>query len=208
MVALAPVLRARLGSLLAIFPLGVWTVLHLWNNLAAFRGGGAWSDAVTSYAHPFAQVATLLVVLGPLLVHAVWGMWRLRGMRVNLSTSPSYTNLKYLLQRASAVGLLLFLGAHLWLALIRPRLLQGHAEPFADIAAQMHGHTPTLVVYVLGVLGTAFHLANGVHAACLGWGVVASARALARLEWVAVGLFVVLLAMGWGAVYALYVAGA
>ena len=31
--------RARLGSFLAVVPLGVWTFIHLWNNLAAFQGG-------------------------------------------------------------------------------------------------------------------------------------------------------------------------
>jgi len=31
-------LASRLGSLFSILPLGVWTVHHVWNNLAAFDG--------------------------------------------------------------------------------------------------------------------------------------------------------------------------
>jgi succinate dehydrogenase / fumarate reductase cytochrome b subunit len=42
----------------------------------------------------------------------------------------------------------------------------------------------------------------------MGWGVVSSRRALARLEWLALTLFVLLLAMSWAAIYALWAAGA
>ncbi len=200
-------LRARLGSLLAVLPLGVWTVLHLWHNLAAFRGGEAWSDAVTTYPHPIAQIFTWVIVLLPLVIHSVWGFSRILVARPNNVSYPYYANLKYALQRLSAVGVALFLGAHLWLAMIQPRLLEGHAESFADIAHEMHFHTPTLIVYLLGTLGTAYHLANGLDSFAMGWGVVASQRALKRLEWVVIALFLVFLAMAWGAIYALYTAG-
>ena len=119
-----------------------------------------------------------------------------------------YANLKYLLQRLSAVGLLLFLGAHLWRALLHPRLFDGHAEAFVDIAQEMHVNRPTLVVYVLGTLAVAYHLANGAQSFCMGWGVVSTQRGLRRLEGAALTLFVLLLVMSWGAIYALYAAGA
>ena len=54
-------LRARLGSLLSFAPLGVWTFVHLWNNLAAFQGEGAWEQAVTTYPHP--PMSTLQALL-------------------------------------------------------------------------------------------------------------------------------------------------
>jgi succinate dehydrogenase / fumarate reductase cytochrome b subunit len=201
-------LRTRLASALAIAPLGVWTVTHVWNNLAAFQGAEAWQHAVTEYPHPVAEALTGIVVLLPLAMHTVWGVGRLASSRPNNLRYGFYGNLKYLLQRLSAVGVLLFLGAHLWLAFLRPRTQEGHPETFADIAQQMHFHTPTLVVYVLGTLGVAYHLANGVQTFCMGWGIVSSKRALRRLEWSILAFFVVLLAMSWGAIYALWAAGA
>jgi hypothetical protein len=33
---------ARLGSLFAFAPVGVWTVVHLWHQLAAWRSPQAW----------------------------------------------------------------------------------------------------------------------------------------------------------------------
>ena len=93
--------------------------------------------------------------------------------------------------------------------MIRIRVaVEGHAETYADIAQHMHFHAPTLAVYVLGTLGVAYHLANGLQTACMGWGVVSSRRGLRRLEWIAITSFLLLVAMSWGAIYALWAAGA
>jgi succinate dehydrogenase / fumarate reductase cytochrome b subunit len=201
-------LQARLGSALAILPLGAWTLVHLWHNLAAYRSPAAWEAAVTEYPHPFAEALVAVVVLVPLGIHTAWGIARLATSRPNNVSYRFYGNLKYGLQRIAAIGVLLFLGAHLWLAMIHPRVVLGHPEPFADIAQQMHFHKPTLVVYVLGTLGVSYHLANGALTFCMGWGIVSSRRALRRLEWIAILFFGVLLAMSWGAIWALWAAGA
>jgi succinate dehydrogenase / fumarate reductase, cytochrome b subunit len=201
-------LRARLASALGVLPLGVWTVAHLWHNLSAFQGADAWQAAVTEYPHPFAEALTGVLVLLPIAIHSIWGIGRLATSRPNNVRYGFYANLKYLLQRLSALGVLLFLGAHLWRALLHPRLVEGHAEVFADIAQEMHFNTPTLVVYVLGTLGISYHLANGAQTFCMGWGVVTSQRGLRRLEGASLALFLLLLMMSWGAVYALYAAGA
>lgn len=200
-------LRSRLGSFLAVVPLSFWVALHLWNNLAAFKGGAAWQHAVTEYDHPLAFFAASLVALLPIAVHSIWGIARLFTVRPNNVQYRFFSNLKYALQRLSAIGLLLFLGAHLWLAFLKPYTSTGKSEPFADIAHEMHHHGPTLAVYCLGVLGTAYHLANGLHTFAMGWGIVSSRRALKKLEigvWV---IFLALLAMGFGGIYALYEAG-
>lgn len=199
--------RARLGSLLAVAPLGVWTVIHLWNNLAAFQGAAAWQREVTEYGHPFAFFVSSLVALLPLALHTVWGVGRLVTAQPNNLRYRYFANFKYLLQRLSALGLLLFLGAHLWLAFLRPRLTTGVPEPFSDISHEMHHHVPTLVVYLLGVLGVAYHLANGLHSFLMGWGIVSSRWALKKLEGLTVVGFLVLLGMGWAAIYALWDAG-
>jgi succinate dehydrogenase / fumarate reductase cytochrome b subunit len=199
--------RARIASLLAVAPLGVWTVMHLWDNLSAFDGAAAWERRVTSSTHPLHQWVLAILVLLPLLLHTVWGISRLASSRPNNVRYRWYDNLKYLLQRLSAVGLLGFIGAHLWLAWAHPRFVEGRPEPFQDIAHEMHHHGPTLAVYVLGILAVAYHLANGLQTFAMGQGVVASAAGLRRLEWLVYLVFVLLLALGWGSVYALWSAG-
>ena len=199
--------RARIASLLAIAPLGIWTALHLWDNLSAFDGAQAWERAVTGARHPLHQTLLVVVVLLPLLLHTLWGIVRLVSFRPNNARYGNYDNLKYLLQRLSALGLLGFIGAHLWLAWAQPRFVEGRPEPFADISHEMAHHTPTLLVYILGVLAVSYHLANGIQTFAMGQGLVASFGALRRLEWVVYLAFAVLLAMGWGGVYALWRAG-
>jgi succinate dehydrogenase / fumarate reductase cytochrome b subunit len=188
-------------------PLGVWTVNHLWNNLSAFQGAAAWQREVTEYGHPLAFFASSIVALLPLALHTVWGIGRLVTMKPNNLRYRYFDNVKYTLQRLSAIGLLLFLGAHVWLAFLRPRLATGAPEPFSDITHEMHHHFPTLAVYVLGVLGVSYHLANGVQSFLMGWGVVTSRRALKKLEGATIAGFLVLLGMGLAAVYALWDAG-
>jgi succinate dehydrogenase / fumarate reductase cytochrome b subunit len=198
----------RLGSALAILPLGVWTIFHLWNNLAAFDGGPAWQQAVTEYPHPMAQGITWAIVLVPLVWHTVWGLTRITKTRPNYPQYGYFTNLKYILQRLSAIGLLAFLGAHLWLAFIKPRFIEGQPEPFADIAHEMHFHRPTTIVYILGVLAIAYHLGNGIHQAMMSWGVAVGKASLRRWQIVAWAVFIAMLVMGWGAIYQLFKLGA
>jgi succinate dehydrogenase / fumarate reductase, cytochrome b subunit len=200
-------LVSRLGSLLALLPLGVWTANHLWNNLAAYNGGPAWQEAVESHASVATTALVMACVLVPLVWHTVWGIGRM--FRTRSSNARYFGSLRYWLQRASAVGLLAFLGAHLWLAWAQPRFFEGRPEPFADIAHEMHHHLPTLLVYILGVLAIAYHLANGLWSFfTMGWGLAVSKSAIGWLERVAILTFLCLLAIGWAAVYALYAAGA
>ena len=182
--------------------------MHVWENLAAFAGAGAWEREVTGHAHPAAHALTATVVFAPLLIHTVWGLGRLATSRPNLGRYKTYDNLKYALQRLSAIGVLLFIGAHVWLAYLRPRWIEGHAERFADIAREMRWHTPTLVVYLLGTFGVAYHLANGLNTFAFGWGLCTTRRAVRRWEIGSLVLFVALWAMSWAAVFALWRAGA
>jgi len=175
-------IRSRLGSFLAVVPLTIWTIDHLWNNLAAFKGAEAWQSQVTEYSHPIAFVASSLVALLPLALHTIWGIGRLRTSKVNIARYPYFSNLKYILQ-------------------------VGRPEPFADIAHEMAHHVPTLLVYTLGVLGVSYHLANGLHTFAMGWGIATSRRALRKLQAVIWVVFLGMLAMGWGSIYALYDAG-
>jgi succinate dehydrogenase / fumarate reductase cytochrome b subunit len=199
--------RSRLGSLLAVVPLSIWTVSHLWNNLSAFKGGAAWQADVTEYRHPLVFFASGIIALLPLVLHTIWGIGRLLTVQSNNVKYKFYANLKYAVQRLSAIGVMLFLGAHIWVAMLHPRITTGRPEPFADLAHEMHHHMPTLAVYLLGTLGVSYHLANGLQTFAMGWGIVVSRRALKRLDRGAIGLFLVLLAMSWGAIYALWEAG-
>jgi succinate dehydrogenase / fumarate reductase cytochrome b subunit len=200
-------INARLGSLLAIAPLGVWVVIHLWHNLAVLWGPEAWQEAVTGYPNTGAMLLSSFVVFAPLALHVIWGSRRLVISRPNNWSYGFFDNFKYLLQRLSAVGVLLFLAAHVWLAFLHPRIVEGHAERFADFAHEMRHNVPTLLVYLLGTLGVAYHLAYGVTTFAMTWGLCSSRAALHRVERLSIGIFVLLLAMSWAATFTIWAAG-
>jgi succinate dehydrogenase / fumarate reductase cytochrome b subunit len=194
---------ARMGSLLALLPLGAWTAVHLWNQLAAYDSAEAWQRAVTWHSSSASTALSFMFVLVPLVWHTGWGAVRMLRSRPVVRIGW-LSNVRYIVQRLSAVGLLFFLGAHLYLAWFEPRFLRGHAEIFADISREMRFHTPTLIVYVLGVLAISYHLANGFWSWSMAWGVTVSKSGLAWMERVALLLFFLFLALGWVAIYGLY----
>lgn len=200
--------RNKLASFLAFAPLTIWTVVHVWDNLSAFKGAETWEANVTGHRHPMSLLISSIIVLLPLAIHTIWGIQRLGTSRPNNTHYGYYNNFRYLLQRLSAVGVLLFIGAHLWLAFLHPRVVEKHPETFADIAAHMHHHVPTLIVYLLGTLGVAYHVGNGLSGFAWNWGIAATRKAVTRFERAGVALFLVLLVMSWAAIFALYQAGA
>jgi succinate dehydrogenase / fumarate reductase cytochrome b subunit len=205
-------LIARLGSLFSILPLGVWTLFHLWNNLAAFNGKNRWEEAVTAHQSVAAEALLAFFILGPLVWHTVWGISRMFKSRPAVS-NHGFSNIRYMVQRLSAIGLFAFLCAHLYLAWFQPHfsyLWEGgmsHTESFRDMAAHMRHHPPTTIVYALGVLAVAYHLANGLWSFAMGWGITVSRSSQDWMQRVLVLLFVAFLIIGWAAIYGLYQAG-
>ncbi|HYS09230.1 MAG TPA: succinate dehydrogenase [Myxococcales bacterium] len=198
---------SRLGSLFSFVPVGVWTVAHLWHQLAAYESPTAWETAVTGHVNVATTVLVFILVLGPLLWHTVWGIVRMFRSRP-APMQGGFSNLRYVLQRLSAIGLLFFLGAHLYLAWFEPRFLQGRPEPFQDVSREMRFHTPTLIVYLLGVLGISYHLANGLWSfTTMGWGITVSKSGIRWMERVSILLFLALLIIGFAAIYALWRGG-
>ena len=57
------VILSRLGSLFAVAPLGVWTVMHLWHQLAAYRSPQAWTEDVENHSSDAGAALRLLNAL-------------------------------------------------------------------------------------------------------------------------------------------------
>ena len=163
------------------------------------------------YPRPVAQGITVVVVLLPLFIHVAWGIGRLFSSRPNNVRCGYFGSLKYAAPAAQrARGSLAFLGAHLWLAFLRPAAPR--RRPRRDLrrslARDALSRARRLVVYVLGVLGVAYHLANGLSGVAMGWGLRLEQRCAARkFDIFGIVVFARLLGLGWGAIYALYVAG-
>lgn len=188
------VTRKQLLTLFGIAPLGVYVVLHLWTNMYSLAGAAAFNNAVeASRANPAFLFLEIFGLGLPLVAHTVIGLLEIRRGRPNNLRYGFLDNLRYLLQRVSAIGLALFIGAHVWNARISPAL-SGRHEDFAGMHEAL-SEPLTFIVYALGMLGVSYHLANGLQTAAVRTGVVTSEAGRRRMTWVSGTVMVLLLAM-------------
>jgi succinate dehydrogenase/fumarate reductase cytochrome b subunit len=208
----------KLFELSGLLPLGAWLIAQLLAGARALGPGGeARFDAAA--APPSLGWA---VVLGlPLLYHAAYGLRLLRATRPNAGAYPSLRNWAYVLQRASALVLLLFFAYHLSRVLLYPLLhpddplLQragGDAVVTArylrHVLAGAHGGLPVEWIYRAGVAAAAFHFANGLWSLAVHWGLLIGRRAQRAASWATAAVGLALLALGERVISALLAGGA
>lgn len=201
----------RIHSFVGIVPLGIYVILHLARNMSSVAGPAAFDHAIAStWAKPINYVWTVLLVYLPLVYHAAYGIHlTITGEKTSFFKYPNFQNLRFLFQRLSALGLLGFLFAHIFLTRMHVSMgwLQsadvnpGGQVTYDYFATHMTDWSKgTAIVYALGILATAYHLANGVATFCISWGITTGAKAQRRAEYVALVFGLLLLAMGYAAV--------
>jgi succinate dehydrogenase / fumarate reductase, cytochrome b subunit len=157
----------RLHSLAGLIPLILFIPFHLWGNWPALGGRMAWLDRERAIG------TVLLTVIGlsfgiSTLVHLL--LWP-RGADPRPPELVGSSALRQL-QRATGIGVLLFLAYHLWhlrSALIGSELLASGAY---DILWDSLGEPLTLSLYVFGIAALCFHLAHGLCRAAVTWKVL------------------------------------
>lgn len=185
----------RLHSLSGIIPVGVFVLLHLYTNSFSQKGPEAFDTRLRTLNDlPFMTAFEILFIYLPILFHAGLGIWITFRGRQNLAAYPLFGNLRYLLQRLSGIGVLLFVGAHVYKTRIEP-WIGGFPMNFEHMHEAMT-EPITVAVYALGLLGTAYHLANGVWTFSITWGLTTTPASQRRLTTVTMILFVVLFLVG------------
>ena len=192
----------RIFSFCGVVPLGVYVVWHLLNNIYAVGGAQAFDTRLAhATASPVYRPAIWLFVYLPFAIHAVIGLIITLRSRPNPFREPRFRNWKYVLQRVSAIGVLLFVPAHVYKTKIEP-WREGFSIDFAHMHAGML-EPITAAVYVLGMLGVSFHLANGLWLAGITWGFFVGPNGQRRGEWLSILFGIVLLFLSMGAIFAL-----
>jgi len=190
----------KLFSLAGLVPVGIYVVLHLYSNLRSLQGADAFNKHLAdTRSLPFIVPLAVLVIWIPIAFHGLYGLFTISKSRPNIVKYHYFQNLKYALQRLSGIGLLLFIPAHIYKTRIETTL-SGVTLDFAHMSEGLH-EPLTLIVYGLGVLGVAFHLANGFWQFCIGWGITTSAAGMRRVEKFSFLLFAILAFMAYGAIW-------
>lgn len=191
--------RRKLFSFFGLVPMAIYVLVHLAAHIRSLNGEAQWNERLHAWhANPFYWPVVLFFVYLPFIFHTMYGL--VLTFRGRPNGQPYFVNFKYLLQRITAIGLLLFLGAHIYKTRIEPAT-GGSPLEFSHMVEGMH-HPPTIIVYVLGVLAVAFHLANGLWLAGITWGVTLGRKSQKVWQVWTVAFFVIIAVMGgvamWG----------
>ena len=191
----------RLHSLTGVLPVGAFLVEHLLTVYAAVLGH--YAEYAGELEHlPWLRLVEWMFIILPLAFHGAYGLFITTTGQSNVLRYRFSGNIRYTLQRISAVILAVFLVVHLFKFRFN-FLLPGGQEFTAGnaLAMTIHGLGDGRIVafYALGVLAAAYHFANGLWTAAITWGVTLGAHAQWRFGWICAAIGVTLGVIGeWG----------
>lgn len=196
-------LLRKLHQITGIVPLGVFFFVHMFTNSKAMNGEASFVKAVKEiHDIPYLLLIEIFGIFVPLLYHSIYGVIISSEAKAN-SLSYNYgRNWLYFFQRVTGVFLFLFILFHLlhFRFGIIPGLtmtaVAGNADKAYTIVSGDFQMTWVLVVYILGVLATAWHLAYGFFLFAVDWGIVIGEKAQKVVLTGCLGLALMLSAVG------------
>ncbi len=202
-------LMRKLHQVTGIVPLGIFFLFHIYTNSAALNGAKVFNDHVEDlHEMPYLLLVEIFGVFIPLMFHAVYGMLISSEAKVNVFNYRFARNWFYVLQRISGVYLFFFLLFHILnfrFGLI-PGLnmtpVAGNAQQAYAIIAKEFAIWWVLVLYILGLLATAWHLAYGVFLFAVDWGIVIGVKAQKILLYGCLGFGLILAFVGINSAFA------
>jgi succinate dehydrogenase / fumarate reductase, cytochrome b subunit len=177
-------LLRKLHQLTGIVPLGIFFFVHMFTNSKAMNGEAHFEKAVQEiHDIPFLLFLEIFGIFIPLLFHSIYGVIISTEARNNVLTYGYGRNWFYFFQRATGIFLFAFLLFHI-LNLrfgLMPGLnttpVAGNADLSYNIVAAEFSIPWVLILYILGVAATAWHLAYGFWLFAVDWGIVIGEKA-------------------------------
>ncbi|MBK9214227.1 MAG: hypothetical protein IPM59_01280 [Chloracidobacterium sp.] len=202
-------LLRKLHQISGIAPLGLFYFVHLYTNSTVLNGGKVFNEHVADiHEMPYLLLIEIGGIFLPLIFHSVYGILISSESKPNVLAYGYARNWFYLLQRLTGIYLFFFLFFHILnfrFGLI-PGLnmtpVAGNAHRAFGIVSDEFQITWVLVVYILGVLATAWHLAYGVFLFVVDWGLVIGEKAQKLTMYASLTLALVLGVTGVNAAFA------
>ncbi|MFZ1700315.1 MAG: hypothetical protein WBO10_15185 [Pyrinomonadaceae bacterium] len=202
-------LLRKVHQLTGIVPLGMFFFVHIFTNSAALNGAANFNKKVQEiHDIPYLLLIEIFGIFLPLLFHSVYGILISAEAKPNVVSYGYARNWFYIFQRATGVFLFFFLLFHIlnFRFGVVPGLnltpVAGHADQAYAIVAGEFRITWVLIVYILGILATAWHLAYGFFLFAVDWGIVIGEKAQKMTLTACMGLALLLGAVGVNAAFA------
>ncbi|TMU85749.1 succinate dehydrogenase [Bacillus sp. BHET2] len=190
----------RLHSLLGVIPVGLFLTQHLVVNHFATGGEESFNQAAHFMESlPFRYFLEIFIIFLPLYFHAIYGIYIAFTSKNNASKFGYFRNWMFLLQRVSGVITFIFVTWHIWETRVAAAF---GAEVNFQMMENILSNPLMLGFYVLGVLSTIFHFANGLWSFCVSWGITVTPRSQLIATYVTIGIFVALSVVGMRAIFA------
>ena len=202
-------LLRKLHQITGIVPLGMFFFVHMWTNSTALNGAASFNEHVqTIHDMPYLLFIEIFGIFVPLVFHSVYGILISAEAKPNVLNYGYARNWFYIFQRVTGIFLFFFLLFHILnfrFGLI-PGLnltpIAGNADQaFAIVSAEFQ-ITWVMIIYILGVLATAWHLAYGFFLFAVDWGIVIGEKAQRIVLYGCLGLALFLGAVGVNAAFA------
>ncbi|MFD2681514.1 succinate dehydrogenase cytochrome b558 subunit [Bacillus seohaeanensis] len=180
----------RLHSLLGVIPVGIFLIQHLVVNHFATGGEESFNKAAHFMESlPFRYALETIVIFLPILFHAIYGLYIAFTAKNNTSKLGFFRNWMFLLQRVSGVITLIFITWHVWETRVAAAFgTEVNFQMMENILA-----SPVMFAfYVVGIISTIFHFANGLWSFLVSWGITVSPRSQLIATYATIIIFVAL----------------
>jgi succinate dehydrogenase/fumarate reductase cytochrome b subunit (b558 family) len=202
-------LLRKLHQITGIVPLGIFFFVHMFTNSKAMNGEASFEKAVKDiHEIPYLLFLEIFGIFLPLLFHSIYGVIISAEARPNVGNYNYGRNWFYILQRATGIFLFVFILFHvlnLRFGLI-PGLnltpVAGNANLAYDIVSAEFSIAWVMIVYLLGIAATAWHLAYGFWLFAVDWGIVIGEKAQKYALYGSIALAAGLFAVGANAAFA------
>ncbi|GGB03798.1 succinate dehydrogenase [Macrococcus hajekii] len=191
----------RLHSLLGVLPIGVFLVQHLFINHFAIYGEESFNKASDFMGGlPLKLVLETVIIYIPILFHAIYGIYIAFTAKNNIGHYSTFRNWMFLLQRVTGVFTFLFVAVHVWQTRVQVALTGAHVN--YDMMHQILSNPLFIIFYVLGILSTVFHFANGLWSFAVTWGITQNEKSQRIMSYVSMIIFVLISGLGLMALFA------
>jgi succinate dehydrogenase / fumarate reductase, cytochrome b subunit len=202
-------LLRKLHQITGIVPLGLFLFGHFFTNSKAMSGDKVFNDAVADIHHiPYLLFIEIFGIFLPLLFHSIYGIVISSEARVNNFNYGYGRNWFYIFQRITGVFLFFFIFFHILnfrfglIPGLNDTAIAGNANQAFQIVSREFAIPWVLVLYILGIAATAWHLAYGFWLFAVDWGLVIGEKAQKYALYGSIALALGLFAVGTNAAVA------